>query len=179
MEFAASAVSLLWHTSRRVYTLIPALLLDPFDIAERYFGLMYEVPIPVIWGVFSVGVFVAVALAHHDIRMGKKRLEQRSEQKTDIQRAIDGLARISSGFADQVAGSLGSYDKDSKEGMELFSKALELMRGSPVLGEGYVARFYTVTTSLDELETPEGLEVEARAQAACLNEFIRELTQRL
>ncbi len=89
MQLVQSAGMLFWHSARRIYTLVPAALLDPFDIAERYFGVTYQVATPVIWLVFAAGVFVAVTLAYHDIRMIAKGTQRQEDNRAEIRKVID------------------------------------------------------------------------------------------
>lgn len=51
--------------AKRIYWILPALVLDPFDLAERFFKVNYEVPQPLSWILFGIGLFIASYLTHH------------------------------------------------------------------------------------------------------------------
>ena len=68
MSLLTSAVSLLAGIGKRIYWLLPALLLDPFDIVEQLFNVTYEIPMLVAWGLAGGGLFVATVLTFHELR---------------------------------------------------------------------------------------------------------------
>lgn len=53
---------------KRIYWILPTLILDPFDIAKKLFDINYNVPLIVIWNILAVGCMIAVALTVRDIR---------------------------------------------------------------------------------------------------------------
>jgi hypothetical protein len=53
---------------KRLYWLAPTLFLDPFDIAERYFGIMYSPPYWLMWVLMTVGFLIAGGLTYHELR---------------------------------------------------------------------------------------------------------------
>ena len=59
-----------------MYWLLPALLLDPFDLAERLFKVNYDVPQWLAWVLAGFGIFIAMLLTYHELRMQKVTLEQ-------------------------------------------------------------------------------------------------------
>lgn len=178
-QLLISAGELLAGTIRRAYTLIPAALLDPFDVAERLFDVTYQVPNYIIWTAVSIGAFVSVTLAYHDLRMSNRRLVRRVNTKTEIARVIDRLAEISGELSDFSVTMISNYEAAQKHVLQLYIDAIELMRGSRILGEGYVARYYRVAQSDEYDDTPDGLRKQVQAEADCLNEFIRELSHRM
>jgi hypothetical protein len=65
--FCISTAILLWGVIKRVHFWIPTLLLDPFDLAERYLGITYPIPAFIAWGLFGLGLFLAVAFTYYEI----------------------------------------------------------------------------------------------------------------
>ena len=61
---------------RRLYWLLPLLLLDPFDLAERLTGVNYDVPQWVAWCLAGVGFFMAALLTYHDLRTKQPKSSQ-------------------------------------------------------------------------------------------------------
>lgn len=53
---------------KRIYWLLPALLLDPFDLARTLFGISYDAPLWMIWLLVGTGLFIAGALTYHELR---------------------------------------------------------------------------------------------------------------
>ena len=53
---------------KRLYWLVPTLFLDPFDFAERYFGVMYEPPQWVVWVLLLIGFIIAGTLTYHELK---------------------------------------------------------------------------------------------------------------
>ena len=68
MELLKSIRLFLWGIIKRIYWLLPTLVLDPFDLLER-FNVSYQPPQWSIWILFSLGWFVAMALTFHELRM--------------------------------------------------------------------------------------------------------------
>ena len=69
MEFLNSLGRFLLGILARIYWLIPSLLSDPFDIAERWFGVNYIAPPNMFWILLLVGFFIASFLTYfHDIK---------------------------------------------------------------------------------------------------------------
>ena len=68
MEFLHSTSLFVLAVVKRSYFLLPPLLLDPFDLLGTLFGIDYNPPTWVAWGLFSLGLFVAASWAYHDIR---------------------------------------------------------------------------------------------------------------
>lgn len=76
MDFLKSIWFLLFGILKRIYWLLPALLLDPFDLAERLFKVNYDMPQWGAWVLASLGVFVTIVLTYHELRMQKVALER-------------------------------------------------------------------------------------------------------
>ena len=53
--------------AKRVYWLLPALLSDPFDIAERWFDMTYTAPPYLVWILVSVGLAIASFLTYREL----------------------------------------------------------------------------------------------------------------
>ena len=53
---------------KRIYWLIPSILSDPFDIAERWFGVIYTAPPNTFWVLLFIGFFIAAFLTYNDIK---------------------------------------------------------------------------------------------------------------
>jgi hypothetical protein len=68
MEFGKSFVSFVWGITKRLYWLLPSLLSDPFDIAERWFRLNYDAPPYLVWILIGIGFFIAALLEYHSVR---------------------------------------------------------------------------------------------------------------
>ncbi len=83
MSFFKSSISLVGGTLKRIYWLVPTLFLDPFDLAERYFDVTYEVPQWLMWSLGAGGLFVAVSLTYHELRKQKEGLEAQLGKETD------------------------------------------------------------------------------------------------
>lgn len=71
MELLKSIRFFLWGIIKRVYWILPTLILDPFDLLERLFNVNYQVPQWSIWSLFSLGWFIAMVLTFHELRMNK------------------------------------------------------------------------------------------------------------
>ena len=61
---------------KRIYWILPTLLLDPFDFAERLLNVSYNVPQWLVWVLVTTGWAIAIVLTYHDLRMQKVALEQ-------------------------------------------------------------------------------------------------------
>ena len=48
---------------KRLYWLAPTLFLDPFDFAERYWGIMYNPPQWLAWVLLTIGFVVGLVVA--------------------------------------------------------------------------------------------------------------------
>ena len=64
---------------KRIWWLLPALLSNPFDIAERIFHVQYVVPQFITWLLLGLGIIIATILTYHDLRMQKLKLETKYE----------------------------------------------------------------------------------------------------
>jgi hypothetical protein len=76
MELLKSLRFLIIGVLKRIYWVLPTLLLNPFDIVERLFNVSYEVPQWTIWVLFAAGWAVAILLSYHELRMQKIALEK-------------------------------------------------------------------------------------------------------
>ncbi len=61
---------------KRLYWILPTMLLDPFDLIERLFNVNYDVPQWAVWSLFAAGLMVAIVLAFHELRVQKVMLEK-------------------------------------------------------------------------------------------------------
>lgn len=73
MEFLRSLRLLIVGVVRNSYTIIPSLIADPFDWADRL-GVVYEPPGYFVWVLFGSGLFLAIALAYHGARDTRNRI---------------------------------------------------------------------------------------------------------
>lgn len=62
---------------KRIYFLLPSLSSDPFDIAERWFGMNYNAPQWLFWVLLGGGLFFAAFLTYYDV---KRKLDEISEE---------------------------------------------------------------------------------------------------
>ena len=108
---------------KRLYWVAPSLFLDPFDFAERYFGVeKYVMPQYLAWLCFSFGIMIAAALTYHELRV------ERDKLKMQLLKPI--LFIRSSGFPRMA--------KDYTQEFQRF--AMWYVRWTPSLGQdrGYV-----------------------------------------
>lgn len=75
MDTLISLRDFLWGIIKRCYWVIPSLLTDPFDIAERL-GMTCPVPSYLFWLLFGLGIFVAAFLTYHDMRRKNRELNK-------------------------------------------------------------------------------------------------------
>jgi hypothetical protein len=61
---------------KKIYWLLPSLVLDPFDLAER-FGVNYDAPRWLFWVLLGVGLFISAFLTYNDL---KQKLDAISEE---------------------------------------------------------------------------------------------------
>jgi hypothetical protein len=81
--FCISTAILLWGVIKRVHFWIPTLLLDPFDLAERYLRITYPVPAFIAWGLLGLGLFLAVASTYHEMWQ-KQRIRILAKAKAEL-----------------------------------------------------------------------------------------------
>src|SRR4030043_1730793 len=62
---------------KKIYWLLPSLLSDPFDIAERWFGINNYAPQWLFWVLIGLGLFIASFLTYNDL---KKKLDEIKEE---------------------------------------------------------------------------------------------------
>jgi hypothetical protein len=128
VEFLASTWSLLWGVIRRFYYLLPPLVLDPFDLAERLLGVTYSPPASIAWGLLGLGLFVAVAFTYHEIwqkqtiRMlakAKAELREHAEKGHQIFDMSTGIFKTPEGMSTREI-----IDGWGREGYEVVKKYL-------------------------------------------------------
>ena len=69
MAVLKSSWLLLSGIIKRFYWYVLPLFLDPFDFAERYFGVEdYVIPQWLAWSLFGLGLAVAATLTYHELR---------------------------------------------------------------------------------------------------------------
>lgn len=78
-QFLESLKLLSWGFFKRIYWLLPTLVLDPFDIIERLTGWEYNMPIYIIWLLFSTGCLIAITLTYHELRIKTSNTTQKHE----------------------------------------------------------------------------------------------------
>jgi hypothetical protein len=76
MEILKSLRLLVIGVLKRIYWILPTLVLDPFDFAERLLNVSYDVPQWAVWVLFAAGWVVAILLSYHELRMQKVALEK-------------------------------------------------------------------------------------------------------
>ena len=128
-ELWASTCNLFWGVIKRFYYWLTTLLLDPFDLVEKLLGVTYA-PLPnvVIWSLFGIGLFAAVAHTHYEIWqkqtfriLAKAKAELRAHADTGhrIFNASEGIFRTPEGRATREI-----VDGWSWEGYEIVKKYL-------------------------------------------------------
>jgi hypothetical protein len=103
VEYLKSLGLLVVGIFKRVYTLLPAFLSDPYDILERWFGLTIEAPNWLSWLLLSLGLLVSASLAYHEVRMRSVGLELDLARKDKLISAPNRVLRPKK--------RLGYYDK--------------------------------------------------------------------
>ena len=68
MEFTKSLGYFLFGIIKRFWLLLPTLLSDPFDIAERWFNMQYVAPPYMFWLLLSLGCLAAAIMTYHELR---------------------------------------------------------------------------------------------------------------
>ena len=76
MELLKSLRFLINGVFKRIYWVLPTLILDPFGVAEKLLNVNYDVPQWAVWVLFVAGWAIAIILTYHDLRMQKAALEQ-------------------------------------------------------------------------------------------------------
>jgi len=66
----------LFGTIKRIYWLLPSLLTDPFDFAERWLKVNYTAPSYMFWILLFIGYLIASVLTYHELREQKRKLEK-------------------------------------------------------------------------------------------------------
>ena len=89
MEYWHSAWLFLCGVCKRAAWFIPPLVLDPFDIAGKVFGMSWIVPQWSALSLFVLGWIIAIILTYHELRM----------QNVGLERDIKGKATISTVLA--------------------------------------------------------------------------------
>lgn len=67
MRLRTSFSDFTWGMVKRAWALIPALLLDPFDLYGRLFDVEWDVPLWLMWALFGFGLFVAAWLTYREV----------------------------------------------------------------------------------------------------------------
>jgi hypothetical protein len=81
VKFAYSFKLFITGTLKKVWFYLPPLVLDPFDIAERVFGINWIPPNWLAWTLFALGWVVAGAKTYHELRESKLKLEARLDDR--------------------------------------------------------------------------------------------------
>jgi len=76
MELFKSLRLFILGVMKRIYWLLPTLILDPFDLIERLLNVNYDIPQWAIWTLFTIGLMIAIILTYHELRMQKTALEK-------------------------------------------------------------------------------------------------------
>ena len=61
---------------KRIPWLLPSLLSDPFDIAERWLGMNYNAPHWLFWVLLGIGYFIAAFLTYNDVKRKLDKIEE-------------------------------------------------------------------------------------------------------
>jgi hypothetical protein len=69
MELLKSIRLFLWGIIKRIYWILPTLILDPFDLAKRIFNINYNMPQWSVWTLFVLGCLIACILTYHELRL--------------------------------------------------------------------------------------------------------------
>lgn len=69
MELLKSTKLFIWGIIKRIYWVLPTLILDPFDLAKRIFNINYDLPRWSVWTLFVLGWLVAGILTYHELRL--------------------------------------------------------------------------------------------------------------
>ena len=62
---------------KRLYWLLPSILSNPFDIAERWLGIHYDPPQWLFWVLLEIGLFIASFLTCYEV---KRRLDETAQE---------------------------------------------------------------------------------------------------
>ena len=76
MEVVRSFRLLIIGILKRLYVLIPSIFSDPYDILERWFKVVIEVPTSIFWITFSICMLAVITLAYHEVRMESLQLKK-------------------------------------------------------------------------------------------------------
>jgi hypothetical protein len=107
VEFFTSTLSLLGGVIKRFYFWLPTFLLDPFDLAERYLRVSYFPPAFMAWGLFGLGLFLAVAETYreiwqkqtiHILTRAKAQFREHADKGHQIFDASEGIFKIPEGM---------------------------------------------------------------------------------
>ena len=75
----------LWGIIKRLYWLLPSALADPFDIAERWFKIVYTAPPYLVWVLVGIGLLIASFLTYRELYVETIKLEQESKVVIKLQ----------------------------------------------------------------------------------------------
>lgn len=94
MELLKSTQFFLWGVIKRIYWVLPTLILDPFDLLEKLFNVNYQMPQWSIWTLFGLGCLIAMVLTFHDLRMKNLSSEEDLNNGKVIVSKLSNEARI-------------------------------------------------------------------------------------
>ena len=131
MEFTKSLHQLIWGVVKKLYLLLPALLAEPFDIAESLFGKDYNPPSLLGYTLLGLGLLIAITWTYHDLRKSKITVEnERDDLKKQIQSGVrrEHLVQFRSEYLGQLIGAIQELrshleklvDKASKYSLEKY-----------------------------------------------------------
>jgi len=70
MKVIQSAFLFILGFLKRIYWILPTLILDPFGLVERFFNINYDIPLVAIWSIFALGCMIAFVLTYNELRVG-------------------------------------------------------------------------------------------------------------
>ncbi len=94
MELLNSTGLFIWGVIKRIYWVLPTLILDPFDLLEKLFNVNYQMPQWSIWTLFSLGCLIAMVFTFHDLRMKNLSSEEDLNSEKVIGSKLSNEARI-------------------------------------------------------------------------------------
>jgi len=114
---------------KRFYWFIPAFLLDPFDIIERWFGIEVETSVWLGWVLLFIGYSIASFLTYRELRKDKMISDNR------VKKLIDAKPSISV-FCETYYGNLSIVNDGNMA--DFRAKAQRIEEGEPIGDEWFV-----------------------------------------
>ncbi len=182
MEFLKSIWLLLFGIVKRLYYLLPSLLSDPFDVAERWFGVTLQPPNWLFGLLLFIGLALAVALAYHEVRIQNIKLNNQLNNKTKMYDIREKLGEFISRAAILSNKCHNEREQPPKQEIDaLGSEMDDYIRKN--LGQAYIARMTSSSglpvqvTSIQSMKHRELNSLLGKWRAR-LDQFISELSER-